>query len=1276
VKPPLQVRSRVGNFAQVQFKNSKTLRKSVSVCIIVFAACWHKSSAQLSKESTKSPIGIYSVKGDYYFHHNVVSTAIAHYNNAVIQNPKDCHAMLRIAEIYDRLGNTDLAGQWYNKALHANPNVSEKYILNYISILIKDEKPDEARYWVSVYNERMNMMKSFNDTLARSTDSTLMIVKNLKPLNSNKADVGATMNIDQLIFCSARSGSADGNFDLYRSVLQSDGQYQEPLPLPGAINTGANEGPVAIAQQAGKIFFGRSGQSQDAKKAIAEIFLADLAGAGETKIDKVAIKKFRQGMAHPAVSSDGTHLYFTSSNQKNKQGFDLYRTDHEKGKWSTPEPLGTTINTNGDEVYPSLHNDTTLYFASNGHGGLGGFDIYKVNVFDPVAKVEHLEAPLNSSSNDFGLTLDKDGSEGYLTSNRPGGLGNDDVYKLYILRLKTMKPDRTIIDHLDRPGELSIYTSTGDVIKLSEKQNKKLGFDFIPGISYKLTMEFDNYKEQTVRPEKMNMNIMKSDIYTFHIQNLIETAYKQASGSTRVKDIHINPGDLVTFHLLPNLKGLAESSNSKVQFNKQEAVISSRDTIVFSYVAEGVPVSPAPSDTISLVDTAALVSNAPRPNSAAALRRNADPNNVVPTANAAQQNKPEEINKLTNSLTAIAQVTDSVSSADARLAKQNSIQRRLEDESLAVARQPKASTTLMGSNLEVALNIQLPVVDSSKSQSTNIAGSQRIESAQEIQSGNERQIVDSLAQNSTAVEVARQDKREEIGLTTETIKADGSKNSDRLVAKVSSPTSNNIDAQKNNIPNNNSIKSDSLSPSPRADVAVSSMEDNQTIAAKPNVNDSPESVASSDFQYRVQIAAAGAEISDEQLRKIYNGPDEIHAFKEDGYYKYYIGGSPTYPEAMKILKESKVENAFIAVYNGGKKWKLYEAIAFQRKNPEKIQSVSANQNVNPGPGIDPAMENPTSIEQVVNNNAKLDSSADSNEIKSTDGPITTDSLLNSNGVAAQKKDTALENSGKGSGSIGYQMETTTPMDNAIDVTKKSQSIDSALSPTPVDYSAGNAEKGDDFRYRVQIAASTSEISNAQLKSIYSGPSEIKGLKEGEYYKYYIKETSSYYVARQALKESNVGNAFIAAYKGDTKWALPEAVASQNKVPKERSVLAQSDSIVTIIIVNFGYDEFTLPPMERQKLLDNVIDKLKTNQGYYTKVSGYTDIRGSEEYNFGLSQERALFVKQLIIDEGIRPERVTTQYFGESQVLKYCQGNCDESVHQANRRVEVLLLVKK
>ena len=239
--------------------------------------------------------------------------------------------------------------------------------------------------------------------------------------------------------------------------------------------------------------------------------------------------------------------------------------------------------------------------------------------------------------------------------------------------------------------------------------------------------------------------------------------------------------------------------------------------------------------------------------------------------------------------------------------------------------------------------------------------------------------------------------------------------------------------------------------------------------------------------------------------------------------------------------------------------------------------------------------------------------------------------------------------------------------------KKSQQTN-----VPDDELTQGTEEIEGFQYRVQIAASKAKLNETDIKNIYSGDQEPKYFEEDGYSKYYIAAKSNYFAAKQILNDCGVENAFIVAYKGGVKRVLIDAITAQYRERMARDGFDVKDTILKILTVNFQFDEFTLPPDEKSHLQEFVVDPLKSQDNQYAIVTGHTDVRGSDTYNFGLSEERALSVRKMIIDEGISPEKVKTFYFGESQLTKYCDEheNCDETVHQANRRVEILLLSTK
>jgi outer membrane protein OmpA-like peptidoglycan-associated protein len=214
-----------------------------------------------------------------------------------------------------------------------------------------------------------------------------------------------------------------------------------------------------------------------------------------------------------------------------------------------------------------------------------------------------------------------------------------------------------------------------------------------------------------------------------------------------------------------------------------------------------------------------------------------------------------------------------------------------------------------------------------------------------------------------------------------------------------------------------------------------------------------------------------------------------------------------------------------------------------------------------------------------------------------------------------------------------------------------------------------------IQYRVQVAASKVKLSEEQLKKIYSGDLKLNYFEEDGYFKYYIAQESNYFTAKKMLDESGVKNGFIVAYEGSEKRVLSEAIAMQYKERMTKDGFDVNDTILQVITVNFNFSEFTLATEEQLQLHESVIDQLKVQNDYYVIVNGHTDVRGSDAFNYGLSEERALFVRNMIIDAGISSDRVKTFSFGESKLAKQREKKkkWDESFHQVNRRVEVILL---
>lgn len=229
------------------------------------------------------------------------------------------------------------------------------------------------------------------------------------------------------------------------------------------IKTKYHEGPLTFTADQKTIIFTRNNYNKgwarrsEAGVNMLKLYAAQIDDAGNwTDVRPLNINNNNYSVGHPTLASGDTILYFVSDMPGGIGGADIYKSYWRDNKWSTPENLGRPINTEGNELFPYIDKEGTLYFASSGHPGIGGLDLFKTSLKNPT--VENLGIPLNSNYDDFGITLDENASQGYFSSNRRRGINDDDIYKVSLIKKKifTIK----IVDSLTNEP---ISSSTADV---------------------------------------------------------------------------------------------------------------------------------------------------------------------------------------------------------------------------------------------------------------------------------------------------------------------------------------------------------------------------------------------------------------------------------------------------------------------------------------------------------------------------------------------------------------------------------------------------------------------------------------------------------------------------------------------------------------------------------------------------------------------------------------------------------------------------------------------
>ncbi len=273
-------------------------------------------------------------------------------------------------------------------------------------------------------------------------------VEELKELNSRSADFSPAFGRDDfgvIYFTSSRDDAAGNKThgatgqsftDIFESRLDKKSKWSIPVPVD-VINSEFEDGTPFIISDYKEMYFTRCEAGKREKKGCVIMF-SKKSGDGWSKPEKLEILADSLVAAHPTLTSDGLTLYFVSDMAGGFGGKDIWKVTRTAAgqSWSDPENLGPDINTSGDELFPYLRNETTLYFSSDGLIGMGGLDIFKATAQpDGSWNVQNMKSPINSPADDFGIVFENENERGILSSSRKGR-GNDDLYSFELPPLR------------------------------------------------------------------------------------------------------------------------------------------------------------------------------------------------------------------------------------------------------------------------------------------------------------------------------------------------------------------------------------------------------------------------------------------------------------------------------------------------------------------------------------------------------------------------------------------------------------------------------------------------------------------------------------------------------------------------------------------------------------------------------------------------------------------------------------------------------------------------
>lgn len=473
-------------------------------------------------------------KANKLFDENAYALALDHYKAAIAKRTPTAETTQRIADAYRLTRQTEHAENWYAKAVQL-PGSNPMNLYYYADALRSNGKYAEAKEQYMKWGEAMPEHADQAQKLMAAVDQAQKLmqqpvaeVQQLQGINaSNFSDFSPAAYGKGIIFTSDRGVPSDKKMDIYgwtgRPYLQlftaepdAQGNWSEPVALQDVLHSAYHNATASAAENGQQLYFTRTHMVRQQNKVNPdptswvkepekpahvnrlEIFFAQKENGTWANLQPFAYNNVTEySVGHPALSPDGQILYFASDMAGSLGDTDIfYSVRQPDGSWGQPVNAGPAINTPGRESFPYVDANGKLYFASDGHAGLGGLDVFSAEgTHGNWAGVRNLGYPVNSPKNDYGIMFTKPGESGLLSSNRDSGNGTDDIYSFKVLK---------------KPVVLAIAT-------LERKQNAKKQNEQLPLPQVKVEIAQENAATtETVTSDAQGryfMNALKDSKY-------------------------------------------------------------------------------------------------------------------------------------------------------------------------------------------------------------------------------------------------------------------------------------------------------------------------------------------------------------------------------------------------------------------------------------------------------------------------------------------------------------------------------------------------------------------------------------------------------------------------------------------------------------------------------------------------------------------------------------------------------------------------------------------
>ncbi|WP_409416687.1 OmpA family protein [Flavobacterium sp. PS2] len=457
--------------------------------------------------------------------------AIAIYERVAEKGYKDEKMFQKLGNAYYFNAELPQAEKWYGELFAMNPNQEPEYYYRYSQTLKSVGNYAKANMMLEEFNK-----KSGNDLRAKLYENNKNYLEIITAnsgrfdiadlgINSASSDYGSSFLDNKLVFASARdtggvskkvfSWTNQSFTDIYTSEIKAGGEMGKPERFSKKINSKFHESTPVFTNDGQTMYFTRnnylnSKKGKDNKSiTLLKLYKATLTDNQWGNVTELPFNSNDYSVAHPALSLDEKTLYFASDMPGTLGQSDLFSVKiNSDGSYGVPMNLGKTINTEGRESFPFISGDNELYFASDGHPGLGGLDVFvsKIGNDNSFGEVQNVGAPINSSQDDFAFLIDSKNRNGFFSSNRSGGKGYDDIYRFLEMRkliceqlLSGIITDRETGAVL-ADSKVSLYNEKMELITTTTTNDKgSYKFDVVCGKIYSVRAEKKDYETKEER---------------------------------------------------------------------------------------------------------------------------------------------------------------------------------------------------------------------------------------------------------------------------------------------------------------------------------------------------------------------------------------------------------------------------------------------------------------------------------------------------------------------------------------------------------------------------------------------------------------------------------------------------------------------------------------------------------------------------------------------------------------------------------------------------------